>query len=224
MIKDLPINERPREKLINQGTDKLSNTELLAILIKTGSKKKSAIEIASEIIQLMKNGINELNNITVQELCKINGIGEAKAAYILSAVELAKRINMDYFLIKEKILSPEDVYFTVAQDMRCFKKEIFRVVFLDTKNKVINYEDISVGSLNASIVHPREVFNRAIKKSSAGIILIHNHPSGNSKPSDEDIKITKRLVKAGELLGIKVLDHVIIGNGEYFSMKEEKMI
>jgi len=224
MIKDLPINERPREKLINQGPDKLSNTELLAILIKTGSKNKSSIEIASEIIQLMKNGINELNNITVQELCKINGIGEAKAAYILSAVELAKRINMDHFLIKEKILSPEDVYSIVAQDMRYLKKEVFRVVFLDTKNKVIDYEDISVGSLNASIVHPREVFNRAIKKSSAGIILIHNHPSGNSKPSDEDIKITKRLIKAGELLGINVLDHVIIGVGEYFSMKEEKMI
>ncbi len=224
MIKDLPLNERPREKMLNHGSKKLSNTEILAILIQTGSKNESALELAQRVLELMKSGIHELNNMTVQELCKVKGIGPSKAVQILAAVELANRINMDEFLIKEKILSPTDIYNYLGQDMKHFKKEVFRTVFLDTKNRVIDYEDISVGSLNASIVHPREVFNRAIKKSAAGVILMHNHPSGNPSPSNEDINITKRLSQAGDLLGIKVLDHVIIGIGKYFSMKEENLI
>ncbi|MBN2260346.1 MAG: DNA repair protein RadC [Clostridiales bacterium] len=224
MIKDLPLNERPREKMINIGSKKLSNTELLAILIQTGSKSESSLALAQKILELMNNGIHELNNMTVQELCQIKGIGPSKAVQILAAVELANRIKMDEFLIKEKIMSPKDIYDIVGQDMKYFKKEVFRVVFLDTKNRVIDYEDISMGSLNSSIVHPREVFNRAVKKSAAGIVLMHNHPSGNPTPSSEDINITKRLAQAGELLGIKVMDHVIIGIGKYYSMREENLM
>ena len=224
MIRDLPKNERPREKMENQGAMKLSNAELLAILIQTGNKNESAIELGQKILELLNDGIFELGNMTIQELCKIKGIGTSKAVQILAAVELAKRINMDHYLVKERILSPEDVYSTIGQDMKYMKKEVFRVIFLDTKNMVIDYENISIGSLNASVVHPREVFNRAIKKSAAGVILMHNHPSGNPTPSNEDLSITKRLVKAGELLGINVLDHVIIGIGKYFSMKEENLI
>ncbi|MEA3424351.1 MAG: DNA repair protein RadC [Bacillota bacterium] len=224
MIKDLPLNERPREKMLNHGSKKLSNAEILAILIQTGSKNESALELAQRVLELMTSGIHELNNTTVQELCKVKGIGPSKAVQILAAVELANRINMDEFLIKEKILSPADIYNFLGRDMKHFKKEVFRTVFLDTKNRVIDYEDISIGSLNTSIVHPREVFNRAIKKSAAGVVLMHNHPSGNPNPSNEDISITKRLSKAGDLLGIKVLDHVIIGIGKYFSMKEENLI
>ncbi len=224
MIRDLPINERPREKMLNRGAQILSNAELLAILVQTGSRNESALELGQRILELMNEGIHELNNTTVQELCKIKGIGQSKAVQVLAAVELAKRINMDHYLVKERILSPKDVYSFIGQDMKHLKKEIFRVVFLDTKNKIIDYEDISMGSLNSSIVHPREVFNRAIKKSAAGVILMHNHPSGNPSPSNEDISITKRLVKAGDLLGINVLDHVIIGLGKYCSMKEDNLM
>lgn len=224
MIRDLPINERPREKMINQGPVHLSNTELLAILIQTGNRKESALQLAEKVLEKMDLGIYELNNITFQELCEVNGIGSSKAVQILAAVELANRINMDHFLVKEKILTPNDVYSIIGQDMKHLKKEVFRVVFLNTKNRVIDYENISMGSLNSSIVHPREVFSRAIKKSAAGIILIHNHPSGNPTPSNEDLSITKRLIKAGELIGINVLDHVIIGIGKYYSMKEENLI
>lgn len=224
MIRDLPLNERPREKLVNQGPQSLSNAELLAILIQTGNRKDSALTLGQRVLEMMRDGIHELCNTTVQELCQIRGIGPSKAVQVLAAVELARRINMDHYLVKERVLSPEDVYAFIGQDMKHLKKEIFRVVFLNTKNGLIDYEDISMGSLNSSIVHPREVFNRAVKKSAAGVILMHNHPSGNPKPSGEDISITRRLVKAGELLGINVLDHVIIGMGRYCSMKEENLI
>jgi DNA repair protein RadC len=224
MIKDLPVEERPREKMVARGSEHLSNAELIAILIQSGNRNESALELAQKVLELLNQGIFELGGMTVQELCKIKGIGTSKAVQILAGAELAKRINMDHFLVKERILSPEDVYSYIGQDLKHMKKEIFRVVFLDTKNRIIDYEDISVGSLNASIVHPREVFNRAVKKSAAGVILIHNHPSGNPAPSGEDIAITKRLVQSGELLGINVLDHVIIGMGKFCSMREENFI
>ncbi len=224
MIKDLPLNERPRERMINLGPGRLSNAELLAILIQTGSREQSALDLAQRVLESTGEGIHQLTDVTVQELTSIRGIGPTKAVRILAAVELSHRIHMNHFLVRERILSPLDIFQHLGQDMRYFKKEVFRVVFLDTKNQVIDYENISIGSLNASIVHPREVFNRAIKKSAAGILLMHNHPSGNPEPSAEDYQITRRIKEAGDLIGIKVLDHVIIGSEKYFSMKEEKLI
>lgn len=223
-IKNMPENERPREKLIRYGVHTLSNSELLAILIRIGYKERSALELANVLLSHDDKGIRFLTNCTVQELSKIKGIGKTKACQIIAAVELGNRLSRSLLEMKKTIKSPKDVTDMVINDMRFLEKEHFKVMFLNTKNEIIAYETISIGSLNASIVHPREVFNRAIKKSSASIILLHNHPSGNPEPSKEDINITKRLIKAGEIIGIEVLDHIIIGDGNYFSLKENSLI
>jgi DNA repair protein RadC len=223
-IKSMPENERPREKLIRYGVHTLSNSELLAILIRIGYKERSALELANVLLSHDDSGIRFLVNCTVQELSKIKGIGKTKACQIIAAVELGNRLSRSLLEMKKTIKSPRDVTDMVINDMRFLEKEHFKVMFLNTKNEIIAYETISIGSLNASIVHPREVFNRAIKKSSASIILLHNHPSGNPEPSKEDINITKRLIKAGEIIGIEVLDHIIIGDGNYFSLKENSLI
>lgn len=223
-IKEMPENERPREKLIRYGCHTLSNSELLAILIRTGSKEHSALELANILLSYDDNGIRFLANCTVEELSVIKGIGHSKACQIIAAVELGNRLSRSRLELKRTIKSPEDVTNIFVNDMRFLEKEHFKVIFLNTKNEIIAYETISIGSLNSSIVHPREVFNRAIKKSSASLILLHNHPSGNPEPSKEDIHITKRLVEAGKIIGIEVLDHIIIGDGEYFSLKENSLI
>lgn len=223
-IKNMPENERPREKLIRYGPHTLSNSELLAILIRIGYKEHSALELANILLSHDDKGIRFLANCTVQELSKIKGIGKTKACQIIAAVELGNRLSRSLLEMKKKIKSPMDVTDMFINHMRFLEKEHFKVIFLNTKNEIIAYETISIGSLNASIVHPREVFNRAIKKSSASIILLHNHPSGNPEPSKEDINITKRLIKAGEIIGIEVLDHIIIGDGNYFSLKENSLI
>lgn len=224
MIRDLPIQERPREKMMHLGVRALSNAELLALLIRTGNRDKSALALAQDVLELMQEGIHELGSLTTQELCSVKGIGPSKAALLLAASELARRISMDPCLVRERILTPDEVYHRLGQDLKHLAKEVFRVAFLDTKHAVIDCEDISVGSLNASIVHPREVFNRAVKKSAAALILMHNHPSGHPEPSAEDIALTRRLVKAGEMMGINILDHVIIGRGGYLSMKAQNLI
>jgi len=223
-IKEMPENERPREKLMRYGSHTLSNSELLAILLRTGSKEQSALELANIVLSHDKKGIRYLANCTVEELSKIKGIGQSKACQIIAAIELGNRLSRSALESKKAIRSPKDVKDIFINDMRFLEKEHFKVVFLNTKNEIIAYETISIGSLNASIVHPREVFNRAIKKSSASIILLHNHPSGNPEPSKEDINITKRLIEAGKIIGIEVLDHVIIGDGDYFSLKENSLI
>lgn len=223
-IKEMPEYERPREKLIRYGSETLSNSELLAILIRTGSKEQSALELANTVLSSDNNGIRFLAKCTVEELNTIKGIGKSKACQIIAAIELGKRLSRSTLESKKAIRSPKDVKDIFIDDMRFLEKEHFKVVFLNTKNEIIAFETISIGSLNASIVHPREVFNRAIKKSSASIILLHNHPSGNCEPSKEDINVTKRLIEAGKIIGIEVLDHIIIGDGDYFSLKENSLI
>lgn len=223
-IKEMPESERPREKMIFYGPRALSNSELIAILIRTGSREHSALELAKIILSQNENGIRFLANCTIEELSQIKGIGQSKACQILAAVELGNRISKSFLEEKKCIKSPKDVVDIFINDMRFLDKEYFKVIFLNTKNEVITYETISIGSLNSSIVHPREVFNRAIRKSSASLILLHNHPSGNPKPSKEDINITKRLIEAGKIIGIEVLDHIIIGDGTYFSLKENMLI
>ncbi|MBP6491531.1 MAG: DNA repair protein RadC [Clostridia bacterium] len=224
LIKDLPFEERPREKLIQCGAGALSNSELLAILIGTGTKEMSAIMLANRVLALEKEGISYLAGCLPEELSEIPGMGMAKSCQIIAAIELGKRIATKPRMNKVNIKSPDEVASLFIEEMRYLKKEYFKVLLLNTKNEIIMIENISVGSLNSSVVHPREVFCIAIKKSACSLIAVHNHPSGNPAPSQADIDITKRLMEAGELLGIKVLDHLIIGDGVYISLKEKLLI
>lgn len=224
MIKELPSEERPREKLIQYGADTLSNTELLAILIGSGTKEVSAIMLANRILALEEEGISYLTNCLPEELSGIPGMGMAKSCQIIAAIELGKRIATKPKEKRINIKSPDEVASLFLEDMRYLKKEYFKVLLLNTKNEIIMVDNISIGSLNSSVVHPREVFSTAVRKSACSVIAVHNHPSGNPEPSQTDIDVTRRLVEAGELLGIKVLDHLIIGDGTYVSLKEKMLI
>lgn len=220
-IKDLPKSDRPREKLIAKGVENLKDSELLAILLRTGVKGKNVIEIASQI--LSKNSKKRLLQMTYEDLSKISGIDSGKATTLLAAFELAKRALEVNDTNLPVIDSAKDA---VAQlsDMRDLKKEHFVVLYLNAKNQLVHKETISMGTLNANLVHPREVFEPALKYSAAQIIVAHNHPSGDPKPSEDDIEITKRLTEAGKLMGIDVMDHVIVSKNSYFSFKEEKLL
>lgn len=223
-IKNIPENDRPREKLIKHGAKSLTNSELLAIILRVGSKRDTAITLAQKILNLNGRGLRNIADISVEELISFHGISNAKAAQVLAVKELSKRISSIKAEDKIKINSPQDVSTLLMEEMRWLKKEYFKIILLDVKNKIIEIVNVSVGSLNSSIVHPREVFIEAIKKSSASMILVHNHPSGEIEPSKEDINITNRLIETGKIIGIKILDHIIIGNGEYLSFKERGII
>jgi len=219
-IKDLPEEERPRERLTRYGASVLSNAELLAILLRTGTKEESAISLAHRIL-VQEQGLRYLADSNVEQLSSINGIGKAKAAQIKAAIELGKRLAAFEPGADKPLKCPQDVAGLLMEEMRYLKKEHMKLVLLNVKCNLISVEEISVGSLNASIVHPREVFNPAIRKSSASIIMVHNHPSGDPSPSSEDISITARIAEAGKLIGIELVDHIIIGDGKYISMKEK---
>ena len=222
-IKDLDLSQRPREKLKNYGYEALSDEELFAILIETGSKKKNAIEISREI--LSKFSAEELLSISIEELCEIDGIKLAKASKIIAAIQLGKRLSEQIINKEIKCInSCDDVFDLMKNKFLDTKKEHFYAILLNTKNAIISKELISTGDLNSSIVNPRECFISAVRKSANSVIFVHNHPSGNSKPSNNDKIITERLIKAGEILGISVLDHIIIGNNEYFSFRRENII
>jgi DNA repair protein RadC len=223
-ISDMPSDERPREKLAKHGAEALSNSELLAILLRTGSRSKSAIDISRELLSKSEKGIAGLPDLSMEELCSIGGIGMSKATQVKAALELSKRISRAEFSGVIEVRGPGKVADLFIEEFKYLKIEKFAVVFLDTKNQIMSWEVISVGSLNASIVHPREVFNKAIKKSAASVILVHNHPSGKTNPSREDIDITNRLIEAGKIVGINVLDHIIVGHNCYYSFKEEHLI
>lgn len=222
-IKDLPLNERPREKLSKYGVRSLSNAELIAVIIRTGQRDDTAIDLANRILSIDSSGIAFLKDASIEELKTIKGIGDCKAAQIQAAIELGKRISSNRGK-KIKVDSPLVLVDLLMEKMRYLKKEHFKIAILDTKNQIISIERISVGNLNASIVHPREVFNIAIRRSANAIILIHNHPSGDPAPSTEDINITNRLIEAGSIIGIKVLDHIIIGDDNYVSFKQRNII
>ncbi len=223
-MKDLPLSERPYEKLEKLGPEMLSNSELIAIIIKTGCKYETSVQLAQRILTQDKreDGLSFLYNTSLEELRKIKGIGKVKAIQIKAVMELSKRIATTFSITNRIIIkSPEDVCAIVMEEMRHLNKEIFKVILLNTKNHVLKTIDVSVGSLTSSIVHPREVFSEPIKTGCYGVIFVHNHPSGDPEPSRDDIATTKRLVEAGEILGIKVLDHLIIGDGKYISLKEK---
>ena len=217
-IKEIPKNERPVERLIFNGVDSLSNEDLLSILIKTGNRECSAKELACLIL---KGCSGNLCNINFSMLSKIKGIGFSKGASILAGIELGKRVNKKFCSINNMQITSTDIVFEYYRDLFFNKKqEYFYCVFLDTNKVVICEKLIFIGTLDYSVVHPREVFKEAILVSASSIICIHNHPSGNVVPSRNDIEITNRLISVGEMLGIKVIDHVIIGSDKYYSFLE----
>lgn len=222
-IKEMPEEERPREKMVKYGADKVSNAELLAIIIRTGSRTASAVNLADKILSKAEN-LRELPYLSIEELMELKGIGLTKGVQIKAALELGRRIASSFRLEARAISSPKDVADHLMEEMRYYQKEYFKAILLNTKNQIISTEIISIGSLNSSIVHPREIFSTAVKKVSAAVILVHNHPSGDPTPSREDIEVTKRIVQAGEIIGINVLDHLIIGEGRYYSFRESGLI
>jgi DNA repair protein RadC len=221
-IKQLPPELRPRERLLAAGPSALSDGELLGLLFGIGSREKTAVELAGEVIS-EAGGLHGLYDVSVHELVEINGIGEAKACVILAAVELGRRIGQVRNPGRPVISSPADVERLLRGRIANLDRENFVVVLLNTKNEVIETSTVSVGTLSASLVHPREVFKPAIRASAASVVLAHNHPSGKVEPSREDREVTKRMGEAAEILGVEVLDHVIVGDG-YFSMKEHGML
>lgn len=222
MMKELPEAERPREKLLEKGAQALSNAELLAILLRTGTKNIPVNRLAEQL--LAKYELAGLASISPPELSKTTGIGLVKAVTLVAGIELGRRLSQREPGQRPIIRSPQDAADLVMSELRYQTKEHFMALLLSTKNHVIARAIISVGSLNASIVHPRELFREAISYSAAAVILVHNHPSGDPTPSQEDISLTKQLVEAGNLLTISVLDHVIIGDGKYVSFKEKGII
>lgn len=223
MIKEMHSSDKPRERLLTYGADKLNNQELIAILINSGSREESSLTLANNIIKDFKT-IRDLRDITYQELTSIKGIGQAKAVTILAMIELAVRMHTHSLEEEVYIKSPEDVSLLLMEKLRYYQQEHFVVLYLSTKNMVIHQDTLFKGSLNTSIVHPREIFKEAVKRSAAAIICVHNHPSGDPTPSHEDIEVTKRLKECGELIGIDFLDHIIIGSGRYLSLKEMNYI
>lgn len=223
MIRDLPVEERPREKLKLLGAGALSNAELLAILLRSGNRNESAVQLATRILA-QSGGLRNLPDLSLEDLQQNKGIGPDKAVMIKAALEMGCRLATTPREGAGSITNPREAADLFMEELRYKKKEYFKVLLLNTKNHVISREEISVGSLSASIVHPREIFNIPLRKSAASVILIHNHPSGDPSPSQEDLEVTRRLVDAGNILGINVRDHLIIGDGCYFSFREKGLL
>lgn len=222
-LRDIPLEERPRERMLTHGAQSLSHTELLAILLRTGTKEESAVNLAGRILKEC-GSIHNLLDLSVDELTAIKGIGPAKAVQLRAGIELGLRLSRSKTEDRLFIRKPQDAADLMMDKLRHLKKEHFICLFLNTKNQIIAEETLSVGTLNSSLVHPREVLRAAIKCSSASFICVHNHPSGDPAPSPEDIRLTRRLAEAGELVGIELLDHVIIGDRQYISLKEEGLL
>lgn len=219
-ISEIPINDRPIERLNYVGVENLSNEEILAILLKTGMKNKSSKDLATQILSKIST-IQELKNIKLEELTKIEGIGITKASVILAAIELGNRINQKIENLKQiKVTDPEIIFEYYKNKIGEKKQEYFYCIYLDNQKKIISDKLLYIGTLNFSVVHPREVFKTAYQMSAAAIICIHNHPSGNILPSKQDKELTSRLKEIGKLLGIEICDHLIISKDKYYSFFE----
>ena len=225
-IKDWPEQEKPRERLFSLGPSALSEAELLAILLGTGNPEETALDLAKRLLLWGTGqygpGMGFLKESSMEELMSLPGIGPAKAARLKACLEISKRLQkVDDCNLKSVCLrSGRDVYEFMKGDVEELDREHFCVIMVNVRNQVIAKEVVSVGGLNAAIVHPREIFKNCIKKSAAAVILVHNHPSGEPAPSDEDVAVTKRIIEAGRIVGIDVLDHVIVGHGQYISLRE----
>jgi len=224
-IKAWPLSERPREKLLQSGAGALSDAELLALIIRTGSAidKTSAVDQA-RILLASFGSLRTLAAATTTELCRQKGIGPAKAAEIQALFELARRFARQEVRRGDRFTSSNDIFAHYHEKLRDRKKEVFLSLLLDSKNRLLKEIQVSEGSLNASIVHPREVFAPIIRESAAAVLFVHNHPSGDPTPSREDIALTERLAEAGKLMGVKVLDHIIIGSGSYVSFCDRGLL
>lgn len=221
-IKDIPQEERPKEKLMYAGAESLSTSELLALIIRTGNSSKSAVQLAEDVLAYSAKELGSLREADVQELTEIDGIGSTKACSIVASLELARRLlgrESDESRISMK--NPESVANLLMEDMRGLKQEHLVALLLNAKCEIESRITVSIGELTSTVVHPREVFRPAIRKGAAGIILTHNHPSGDPTPSQDDIQSTKRIMEVSKLVGIRLLDHLIIGDGRYISLRNE---
>ena len=218
-VHDLPLDERPRERLLRLGAEALSGQEILALILGRGTRGESVMVTSQRLLSRFGN-LKGVAGASVEELTEINGIGPAKAAQVKAAAELGRRMDSDEGQKPRQVLkSPEDVAAGVRSQLKGKKKEHFLVLCLDTRNRLINCRPVSMGSLDTSVVHPREAFKEAVSASAASVIFVHNHPSGDPEPSREDIELTRRLVKAGEMIGIEVLDHIVVCDTTYLSLK-----
>jgi len=224
-IKELPEDERPRERLFKYGSQSLKTSELLAIIIRVGNAQETAIQVAEKLLQKYDGDLKRMANENEKKICHgIKGLGQSKSAQIIAAFELGKRLAAFTGNERPQINSPKDAAQVCMSQLRYLSNETLHILALDVKNYVTKQRKIFEGSLNMSIVHPREIFKFALEESAAAIIVVHNHPSGDPTPSNDDIKITKQLVEAGKMMDIPVLDHIIIGDGRYISMREQGVI
>ncbi|MGE5363969.1 MAG: RadC family protein [Bacteroidota bacterium] len=223
-IKDLPLDDRPREKMFLRGLQSLSDAELLAILLRTGYKGNTVIDLSRSLL-LKYGNLSRMASLSAEALVKDKGIKRDKAAALMAAFEISRRIaSQNKTIFDTRITSPNDLAGIFIPMLRDEVKEVFMVVCLNSANKIVKYDRVSVGSLNCSIVHAREIFKVAIENNSANIILVHNHPSGNTEPSNEDIAVTRKLVEAGKILDIQVFDHLIVAGNSYLSFVEKRLL
>jgi len=221
-IRDMPVDERPRERLARYGAEVLATAELLAIILRVGSSRGSALSLANQLLSHF-GSLRAIAKATVEELSEVKGVGVAKATQLKAAFELGKRLATAG---DERVLvnRPELAANLIMEELRYHDKEHFKALLLDTRNRCIGTPSVSIGSLNSNVAHPREVFHEAVSHSAASIIVAHNHPSGDPTPSEEDKALTRRLVEAGKIMGIQVLDHLIIGDGCWVSLKEKGLM
>ena len=232
-INDMPLSERPRERLISKGPSSLSTPELLSLLLGSGTRGESVLSLSHRILKSY-GSLFKIQNASLEDLKKIRGMGDAKAAMLKACIEIARRMIIEEKVFEESesikrkttdtITSPDKLFEIIKSKITQFSKEHFFVISLDTRNNLIGVDEISVGTLTASLVHPRETFESAIRRHAAKIIISHNHPSGETDPSDDDMKITRRLIEAGKIMGIEVLDHIIVTKTSYLSFKEQLLI
>lgn len=224
-IKNWPAEERPREKLLAQGAEQLTDAELLALILRTGdsSSKQSAVDLARNLL-INFGSLRKLGMASTAELCQLPGIGPAKAAELQALFQIARRFSDRRLLPGQKYCSSGEAFSHFQERFSAYRKEVFVALLLDSKNRLLKEVRISEGSLNASIVHPREVFSPVLKESAAAVLFVHNHPSGDPTPSSSDIEITERLKQVGDLMGVRVLDHIIVGNGKYVSFADRGML
>jgi len=223
LMADIPVVERPRERMQRLGPNSLSTAELIALVVGTGRRGVSALSLAEGVLA-HTGGLREMLDVDVLELMQVPGVGSGKAVAILAAIELGRRLVASGGHLPTKIASPEDAAAYLMERLRFLRKEHFVTLHLDTKHQVVGEEIVSIGSLNASIAHPREIFRTALKRNAAAIVCAHNHPSGDPAPSPEDIQVTERLIAAGKILGIDVLDHIVFGDKRYISLRERGLI
>ena len=222
-LHDLPREERPRERLKKVGVDNLSLAELLALVIERGKKGENVLTIAQNLISHFGN-LENIKKASIEELCQVKGIGFATACKLKAAFKLGEKAQTISTKYGQKIESAKDVFKLLKNDLGDKKKEHFKILSLDSRNKLISIDDVSIGTINANLVHPREVFKTAIQHLAVSIILVHNHPSGDPEPSEDDLEITKRIVEASKIIGIEVIDHIIIVKNGFLSFKSKNLI